>query len=80
MEPSSNKPNNDLTLAITEAALREFLQGGNVTSARCDVCGELIVLEWLSPTALSIKCSCGKFHGALRGILGKEGGAGEGGR
>jgi hypothetical protein len=60
-----------VVLRITETALREFQENGKVISARCNVCGGLIELNWLGDkrTAVSIKCSCGKFHGALKGLL-----------
>ncbi len=73
VERLSSNPSNDLVTltAITEAALREFKDKGEVVSVHCDVCGSLIELHWLgsNQSAVSIKCSCGKFHGALRGIL-----------
>ena len=58
-------------LRIMETALREFKQDGKVVSARCDVCGSLIELNWLNDrrTAVSIQCSCGKFRGSLKGLL-----------
>jgi hypothetical protein len=54
-------------LAITEAAWGEFKTQGKVTSVRCDVGGGLIELQWLGSNqkAMSIKCACGRFHGAL---------------
>jgi len=72
MTSASNPPDDLAALAtITEAALREFKDKGEVISVRCDVCGSLIELRWLgaNQSAVSIKCSCGRFHGALRGLL-----------
>ncbi len=70
---SPSNPSDDLAklAAITEAALREFKEKGEVTSVHCDACGSLIELRWLgsNQSAVSIKCSCGRFHGPLRGIL-----------
>ena len=58
-------------LRITETALAEFTKNGKLISASCDTCGSLIEICWLGNrrSAVSIKCSCGKFHGALRGLL-----------
>jgi hypothetical protein len=70
---SSSNPSDDLATlaAITEAALHEFKDKGEVTSVHCDVCSSLVEIHWLgsNQSAVSIKCSCGRFHGALRGIL-----------
>lgn len=69
---NSDSSNESVVLQITESALAEFMKNGKVTSARCDKCGNLIELSWLNDrrSAVSIKCPCGKFHGALRGLLG----------
>jgi len=72
MTLSSNPSDDPAALAsIIEAALREFKDKGEVTSVRCDACGSLIELLWLGSnhSAVSLKCTCGRFHGALRGIL-----------
>jgi len=56
---------------LTEAALREFREHGKVVSTRCDLCGRVIEIKWLGEkrSGVSLKCSCGKFHGTFRGLL-----------
>ena len=71
MNGSSKSPDDSVGIRIAETALAEFIKNGKVTSAKCDVCGSLIEMSWLGDrqSAVSIKCSCGKFHGSLRGLL-----------
>lgn len=67
----NDSSNTSVVLRITETALREFKENGEVISARCDACGNLIQMKWLNDrrTAVSINCPCGKFHGTLKGLL-----------
>jgi hypothetical protein len=71
MNRSSDPSNDPVVLRIVDTALAEFMKDGMVTSARCDVCGSLIEISWLGTrrSAVSIRCSCGKFHGIFRGML-----------
>jgi hypothetical protein len=71
MTAPTEPPDEQAILVLTEAAVREFREHGTVSSIHCDVCGGLIDLKWLgnNRSAISIKCPCGRFHGALRGIL-----------
>ena len=60
-----------VTQKTMDAALIEFTNRGKVTTVRCDACGSLIELDWLGKirTAVSMRCSCGKYNGTLRGLL-----------
>jgi hypothetical protein len=71
MKDTLQPPDESLVQRITEAALKEFREIGEVKSVRCAVCGTLLELKRLGDkkSAVSIRCSCGRFHGALRGLL-----------
>lgn len=53
---------------VVERALSEFEAHGRVVSVECENCHGLLEVKRLSDTALSVKCTCGKYNDVLRGL------------
>ncbi len=67
MEPEKDT-DKEAKAGVTVRAIEEHAREGQVTTVRCDRCGELIVISAMGETALRLACPCGRYDDNLRGL------------
>ena len=57
-----------LIIKLSDEAFGEFQRAGKVTTIHCHLCGGLLEIKALSPSAWESNCPCGKYKGTWRGL------------
>jgi hypothetical protein len=55
-------------IEILESALGEYMKKQKVDDTRCEQCNEVIKIEKISDSVISVKCKCGYHNDTLRGL------------
>lgn len=51
-----------------ERALGEYMKDGEVSTARCETCGEPMEISSVGSSAMAVRCTCGAYNDTLRGF------------